>query len=318
MRVENYNDRPWYLFNGHLESIIPYFTYKIYSVDYDRERLELPDGDFLDLDWLRHGSEKLIVISHAFEGNSRDYFVERAAKYFHDKGYDILMWHFRSCSREMNRLPRFYHIGDTDDLDAVISHGLNQGPYTKTFLLGYSMGAATVINYLGIGGYRNHANIAAAAAFSAPLDLKETANRLSKGLSWIYGYSFLKKWKRKINKKAVQFPELFDLNQVRSAKNLDELHAKLTIRLHGFESLKAYYDQHSSAQFLRTIKTPLLIVNAQNDPLLGANSYPPNHFQDVKLEYPKTGGHLGFSLLNKPYSWMELRAEAFFSLKITL
>ncbi|MEQ8239824.1 MAG: alpha/beta fold hydrolase [Cyclobacteriaceae bacterium] len=312
MTVEKYNKRPWYLFNGHLESIIPYKTYKIYSVDYERERIELDDGDFLDVDWLRNGSDKLIVISHAFEGNSRDYFVERAAKYFHQKGFDILMWHFRSCSKEMNRLPRFYHIGDTQDLDEAIGYGLQNGNYRQLNLLGYSMGGATAVNYLGSEGMKHKEKVTSATVFSVPLDLRETSDRLFRGFSWLYGYGFLKKWKRKIARKAETFPELFDLEMVEKASTLDQLHEWQTLKLHGYDNMREYHEQNSSAKFLPTVKTPLLIVNAQNDPLLGAKSFPENTFKMVRLEYPKTGGHLGFSLRNKPFSWMELRAEYFF------
>jgi uncharacterized protein len=313
MKSSSYHNRPWYLFNGHLESIIPYKTYKIYSIPYERERIELSDGDFIDVDWVRSGVDRLIVISHAFEGNSRDYFVERAAKYFHQRGYDILMWHFRSCSKEMNRLPRFYHIGDTADLDTVIAHGQQAGNYKQVFLLGYSMGGATVVNYLANEALKSNHLITAAAVFSVPLDLQETSDRLFSGISRIYGNSFLTKWKRKIVRKAETFPELFDLQLVKKAKTLDQLHEQLTIQLHGYQTMADYYSENAGAQFLPHIKHPLLIVNAKNDPLLGANSFPTIDSQFVTLEYPNTGGHLGFSLANEAHSWMELRAEEFFN-----
>ncbi|MFT6867155.1 MAG: putative alpha/beta-fold hydrolase [Cyclobacteriaceae bacterium] len=312
MNADSYEHKPWYLFNGHLESIIPYKTYKIYSIPYKRERIELLDGDFIDVDWIRNGSDKLLIISHAFEGNSRDYFVERAAKYFHKKGYDILMWHFRSCSKEMNRLPRLYHIGDIDDLDSVIDYGRGVGTYDKIFLMGFSMGGATVVNYLGANGFQNHERITAAAVFSVPLDLKETSDRLFSGVNHIYGHGFLSKWKRKIARKAEQYPDLFDLEDLKKARTLDQLHEKMTIKLLGFDTMEAYHRQNSSAQFLSKVKHPLLIVNAINDPLLGAKSYPSVDSKFVKMEFPKTGGHLGFSLRKEDHSWMETRSEAFF------
>lgn len=303
--------RPWYLFNGHLESIIPYKTYKIYEVPYERARIELADGDFLDVDWVKGGNEKLLVISHALEGNSRDYFVERAAKYFAASGYDVLMWHFRGCSKEMNRLPRFYHTGDTADLEAVISYGLASSSYKNLFLLGFSMGGTTVINYLG-SSEKSTKIVTRAAVFSTPLDLQETSERLSKGFNRIYGLSFMKKWKRRIRRKAEQYPALFDLSQVSSCKTLDELHDRFTVRLHGYDSIQQYYQQNSSSQFLDTVQTPLLIANAENDPLLGPKSYAKIDARNVQQVTAKKGGHLGFSLKKKPYSWMELITEDFF------
>lgn len=303
--------RPWYLFNGHLESIIPYKAYKIYEIEYERERIELTDGDFLDVDWVRGSNDKLIVITHALEGNSRDYFVERAAKYFSSKGYDILMWHFRSCSKEMNRLPRFYHTGDTKDLESVINYGLKSSAYKNLFLLGFSMGGTTVINYLGTS-HPSISQVNGAIVFSTPLDLKETSERLSRGVSKIYGRSFMKKWRSKIKKKAVQFPELFDLSKINDCKTLDELHETFTVKLHGFNSIKEYYSENSSSNFLGKVKTPLVVMNAKNDPLLGPNSYREIGTPFVHQLNTDTGGHLGFSLSRKPYSWMEIISERFF------
>ncbi|MBV6645503.1 MAG: alpha/beta hydrolase [Cyclobacteriaceae bacterium] len=302
--------RPWYLFNGHLESIVPYWTYKIYEVEYERERLELDDGDFLDLDWVRTSSDQLIVISHAFEGNTRDYFVERAAKYFSVRGYDILMWHYRSCSRELNRLPRFYHIGDTEDLHLVVNHGLDSGAYKSVFLLGYSLGGATTLNYLG--SKLVSSEIKAGAVFSVPLDLEETSAILEAGFSKVYANSFLKKWKRKIARKAEQYPDLFDLTMLKKCTTLDQLHGQYTIALHGFDSMQEYFDQNSSLSFLKRINTPLLLVNAKNDPLLGPASFPNITSSWVQTKYPDYGGHLGFSIHKYPHSWMELETEHFF------
>ena len=65
-------DPPWPLRNGHLQTILPAILRWRTNVAYQRERLELDDGDFLDLDWLPSGSRRLAVLSHGLEGSSRD------------------------------------------------------------------------------------------------------------------------------------------------------------------------------------------------------------------------------------------------------
>lgn len=136
--------------NRHMETIIPSMFFKVDDIIYDRERLELSDGDFLDLDWLtgKKKKENLIVLSHGLEGSSDRYYIKRAARYFHERGWDILAWNCRSCSGEMNRLPRFYHHGDTEDLSKVIDHVLKSS-YKKVILIGYSMGGSMSLKYLG-------------------------------------------------------------------------------------------------------------------------------------------------------------------------
>ena len=304
--------RPWYLFNNHMETILPYFTSKIYQVPYERERLELEDGDFLDLDWIKKGSGKLLIISHALEGNSRDYFVERAAGFFSERGYDILIWHFRSCSKEINRLPRLYHVGDTDDLDRVINHGQKTGSYDQLFLMGFSFGGTVVLNYLAKNKIPEA--LMASAVFSVPLDLKQSIKKISSGLNKVsYGKSFSEKVKRKLEKKASQYPSLIPMNEVSKADSLEEIYDLLIKKLYNHASSDHYYSIYSGKNLIEKINSPLLLVNAQNDPLLGSESYPRIELDNVEAEYPRKGGHVGFSIHGSKASWMELRAESFFN-----
>ena len=144
-----YTRRPWHLFNAHLEAAVPYLTRKIYRVKYERERLELDDGDFLDLDWIKSGKEKLMIFSHGIEGNTRDYFVEQGMMFFSQREWDVLGWNYRSCSKEMNRLPQLYHQGNIEDLHAVINHA-SQYSYKEIVLVGFSFGGNITINsFLG-------------------------------------------------------------------------------------------------------------------------------------------------------------------------
>ena len=298
-------------FHGWLETLIPYFTTKIFQVTYQRERLELGDGDFLDLDWLKKGQSKLLVISHGFEGNSHDHFIEKSAAHFIEKGYDILVWHYRSCSKEMNRLPRFYDHGDIDDLDQVIAHALENG-YKELILLGFSFGGSLVINYLG--NKRPNPRIKRAVVFSAPLDLFESTSKMKKGINRLVSRSFRKKWRRKIRRKAEQFPDLFDLSDIEKINTIEELYLRYVIPLHGYASLDEYYQKWSSVQFLENVKTPLLIVNAKNDPFLSKNCFPfelCTNSEFVYLEAPKYGGHTGFTRKRDGDLWYLRRIEEF-------
>jgi predicted alpha/beta-fold hydrolase len=97
--------------------------------EYLRERLELSDGDFLDLDWMSEKRDQLVIITHGLEGNSERHYSKGVARYFFQRGWDALAWNCRGCSGEMNRLPRFYHHGATEDLSAVIEHAIQKKIY---------------------------------------------------------------------------------------------------------------------------------------------------------------------------------------------
>ncbi len=114
--------RPSFLFSAHLETIYPSLLRRLKEVAYQRERIQTPDYDFLDFDWLHKGSNKVVIISHGLEGNtSRDY-MKGMANAFSETGFDVLAWNFRGCSEEMNKQLRFYHSGATEDLDCIVHH----------------------------------------------------------------------------------------------------------------------------------------------------------------------------------------------------
>ncbi|MEQ8903799.1 alpha/beta hydrolase [Ekhidna sp.] len=306
----NYHRRPWYLLNGHFETIIPSLFYEVKGVEYERERLELADGDFLDLDWVRRGNNRLIVLSHGLEGSADRHYIKRPAQYFSNKGWDILAWNNRSCSGEMNRLPRLYHHGATEDIGAVIERGLSEG-YEEMVLIGYSMGGGMQQKYLG---ERNpDPRIKGAISFSVPCNVQNSAEMLRKGASKLYEKRFVKKIKEKILTKS-EIVEM-DVDGIGDVKTFRELDEKFTLKVHReYSSADDFYAKITSDQFLPNIKIPLLIVNALNDPMLGDKCYPmelAEKSQNIYLEMPEKGGHVGFTIPNSEWSYMEYAADRF-------
>jgi len=162
---------PAFLHNGHVQTILPMLLLRRLSIVFERERLELEDGDFLDLDWARVGGDKLAILSHGLEGRSDDGYNRGMATALHAAGWDALAWNFRGCGKEMNRLPRFYHSGETGDLGAVIRFAATK--YSRIALVGFSLGGNLTLKYLGEAS--PHASVIGAVAISAPIDLAASA-----------------------------------------------------------------------------------------------------------------------------------------------
>lgn len=307
-----YHRRPWYFLNGHMETIIPSLFFQVDGVAYERERLELPDGDFLDLDWVRNGNRRLLVLSHGLEGSADRHYIKRPAKYFASKGWDILAWNNRSCSGEMNRLPRFYHHGATEDIAAVIEAGLNEG-YDEVVLMGYSMGGGMQQKYLG--ERTPDPRIKGAISFSVPCNVLDSAEELGKPGNRFYEKRFVQKLKEKILKKSAFMEMPIDLQELRQANTFKELDQAFTLKIHTeYKDANDFYAKITSDQYLPNIEVPLLIVNALNDPMLGEKCYPmevARHKANIFLELPKLGGHVGFIRPNDEYSYMEYAAESF-------
>ena len=304
--------RPLFLFSGHLETIYPAILRGV-DLNYHRERITTPDNDFLDLDWVKSGSKKLVIISHGLEGNSTRAYMKGMARALSGGGFDILAWNFRGCGDEMNRQLRFYHSGATDDLDAVVMHALQRG-YSEIFLIGFSLGGNLTLKYLGEN--KVGPKIEKAVVFSTPLDLYTSCMKISKPANRIYARRFLTSLKEKIRCKSsiMNGLELKGLDEIKTILEFDD---RYTAPLHGFHGAMDYYKKCSSIHFLESIVIPTLIVNAQNDPFLSELCYPvaqcKNH-RFVKFENPRHGGHVGFAQFNKNgLYWSEERALSFFA-----
>ena len=280
---------------------------------YQRERITTPDHDFLDLDWLKQGSKKLIVISHGLEGNTQRAYMKGMAKVGYQHGYDILTWNYRGCSEEMNKTLGFYHSGATHDLATVLQNAQETGQYKEIFLIAFSLGGNLTLKYLGEERTRP-ASLKKAVAFSVPMDLHTSCNKISQPSNWVYSQRFVKSLKEKIIRKSKTLREL-DVRGLDKIKTLREFDDYFTGPIHGFKDALDYYDHCSAIRFVTDIKIPVLVISAANDPFLSPECYPHDLLRNhpyVSFESPQRGGHVGFAQFNKNgLYWSEQRAIEF-------
>ncbi len=313
---------PFYLFNGHLQTIVPSLWRTVPEVAYQRERLELPDGDFLNLDWSRppemRPTDTLAVVSHGLEGDAHRPYMRGMVRALNRAGFDALAWNYRSCGGEMNRLLRSYHLGDTDDLDLVLRHALATGRYRRAFLLGFSAGGNVTLKYLGENAARVPAEVQRAAVFSVPTDLRASSVHIGRLQNQVYLRRFLKSLRLKVRAKAVLLPDQVDLTDIENLRDFQAFDDRYTAPMHGFASAEAYYRYASSERYLGGIRVPTLLVNAQNDPFLPASCFPREVAAGspfVFLETPPEGGHVGFAESNGEY-YSERRAVEFLTAEV--
>ena len=303
---------PWWLSNGHAQTILPVLLPERPKVPFQRSILELPDGDFLDLDTWSQGRPRLAVLSHGLEGNSDADYIHGMARALHDSGWDVVAWNYRGCGGQANRLLRSYHSGETADLRAVLQHVASDRD--QVALVGFSLGGNITLKYLGEAPA--HPAVVAGVAISAPLDLAASAHALDqRWANRLYLHRFLKTLIAKIDAKALRFPGQLDITRLAKIRSFQEFDDRFTAPLHGFRDANEYWTKCSSRQFLGGIRVPTLILNARNDPFLTAESFPfeiVKHLPLVTLEAPTSGGHVGFlDHLKAPMRWSERRVVEF-------
>lgn len=310
----SYTKAPLFYLNGHFESIIPSIWRKIEGVSYEREKIDTPDRDFLNLDWSRVGGERLLIVSHGLEGDSQRHYARALVKLFNQQGIDVLVWNNRSCGGELNFQPVLYHHGSSQDLDTVIQHVLSSTRYSELYLAGISMGGAQTLNYLGKKGADVPSILKKAAVYSTPVHLPSSAAKLRRPVNRFYQQKFLGKLKKKMEAKGRQYPGLIDLDRLPLVRDFDDFDTHYTAKLHGFGNATDFYEQASPHTRLNGIRVPTLILNALNDPLLGKECYPVAFAQgstEIYLEMHKRGGHTGFSIQGSEFNYAEKRLLEF-------
>jgi predicted alpha/beta-fold hydrolase len=299
---------------GALQTILPSQCSFLPIPRYTRERIKTPDADFLDLDWLCSGQQKLLICTHGMEGSSSSTYLRSALPYFAAQGWDVLAWNMRGCSGQPNRMPYWYHSGKSEDLGLVVTHARSR--YEQMMLLGISVGGNITLKYLGEQGADASRYISAAACFSVPCDLAGSANEMAKFKNGLYMWHFMRLLTAKVHAKSQTFPELAMRLSGRTLRTFYDFDSLFTAPLNGFNSAEHYWKSASSLPLLSRICVPTLLVNAANDSFLSASCYPTTAASSssfLSLEVPRSGGHVGFPQRGWRPPWLATRALEFFS-----
>jgi len=279
------------------------------------ERLELTDGDFLDLCWAGTSNGPLVAVLHGLEGSSRSKYAIALLERIERRGWGGVIMQFRGCSGEPNRRDRSYHSGDTRDFEFLLATLEKRYPNRQIMAVGYSLGGNVLLKHLGQSS--NSTRLSAAAAVSVPFDLGAAANRLDKGLSKLYQHHLVGSLQAKIRTKfrelrpPIPFGELGKWNDFWSFDN------NVTAPLHGFKNVHEYYARSSCRQYLRAITIPTLVIHSRDDPFLSTDAIPSADelSNTTELILTQHGGHVGFVSGHNPFKpryWIDDHLMAWF------
>lgn len=308
---------PAWLRNPHAQTVFAAVLARAPHPPLRRERWETPDGDFVDVDFLDGPPDApWLHLFHGLEGSSRSPYARMLMHFARTRGWRGSVFHFRGCSGELNRLPRAYHSGDSDEADWALARIKTLAGAAPLYAAGVSLGGNVLAKWLGERGEAARDVVAAAAVACAPMDLVAAADALERGLTRMYARHFLRTLKRTALGKLERFPGLFEARAVRRSSTLRQFDDVVTARLHGFRDALDYYTRASSKPVLGGIAVPTLLLNARDDPFMPDWALPTEREVSavVKLEFPSHGGHVGF--VTGPFpghiEWLSQRLLHFF------
>lgn len=313
MTPGDFRPAPW-LRGPHRQTLFAYLAHPRPRLDWRHERLELPDGDFVDLAHLGSGAGPLVCLFHGLEGNLRSHYVGGLARALVAAGLRVTFMHFRGCSGEPNRLPRAYHSGDTGDIGFLLATLRAREPATPLAAVGFSLGGNALLKHLGERGAASP--LAAAVAVSVPFDLDACATRIDTGFSRVYQARLVRRMRVSTRARLERLGHLpIDVAAMERARSFREFDDCVTAPLHGFAGAADYYARASSGPWLARIRTPVRIIQARDDPFVGPGPVPgPGDVSAaVELDVSDHGGHVGFVAGQdsiRPGWWLERRIPA--------
>jgi uncharacterized protein len=314
----SYRAPPW-LPGGHLQTIYPLLLPRATN-RFRRQRIETPDGDFVDFDWLEGGGgprSPLVVLFHGLESSGNAHYAAAIMRKVRGAGWRGVVPHFRGCSGEANRLPRAYHSGDFAEVGWMLATVRAIVADAPICAVGVSLGGSALLNWLGREQADASRYLVAAAAVSTPLDLTAAGVAIEVGFCRVYSRTFQRTLVPKALAMARRFPGLLDPAAIRSVDSMYAFDGAVTAPLHGFASTDDYWARASSKPWLRGICLPTLVLNAKNDPFIPAASLPGTSEvgSGVMLEQPEHGGHAGFPAPPFPgnLGWLPTRLVSFFN-----
>ncbi|MCL6270845.1 hydrolase [Sansalvadorimonas sp. 2012CJ34-2] len=314
---------PW-LSSAHMQTLWSPLFRRQEIPERHRERLELADGDFINLDWFgpEDGKKPLTILLHGLTGCSQSKYIVGLQRALAGEGLPSVAMNFRGCGGEPNNLTVGYHSGISSDLKLVLNELSSRFPGRTLRAVGYSLGGNVLLKYQGENGGKSLLD--AAVAVSVPFELDQCSRRIDQGFSRVYRNRFMQELKEYVAVKKEHFRKhdwhdrLKTMDELGCVENLTtfyEYDDQVTAPLHGYSSAEDYYRKCSSRGFLGHITKPTLILQASDDPFLFTYSVPEQDelSSSTQMELSSGGGHVGFISSDglKPVYWLEQRIPQF-------
>lgn len=283
---------PWWMPNKHAQTILP-----------NRLRRSPPpgqwhsfksrDGDTLEYKALDHGGP-LVLILHGLGGCGESPYVMGMQRHLNQAGFSTWAWNARGAVAP-NQSARTYHGGCYADVQDLI----DQAGDREVYAIGFSLGAAMLLNAIG----RDARGIRAAVTISCPFGFVDNVRHLDGPKGAIYRRYLIGRLQRMAQRKrqhglaigaewAADYPQDQELASLTTFQAFDD---RLTGPLNGFDNAMDLYEQVDPAQVFSTIETPLLMLQADDDPFFTPDSRPPRPLpKSCQFELTRGGGHVGF------------------------
>ncbi|KAL8138897.1 hypothetical protein V2J09_004898 [Rumex salicifolius] len=299
-----YDPFPFIGWNRHVETIFAALFRSRPEVCYRRECLRTPDDGAIALDWIAGDDRSfpddspVVILLPGLTGGSGDTYVRHMLMRAREQGWRVVVFNSRGCGDSPVTTPQFYSASFTGDIRQVVGHVTGRYPKANVYAIGWSLGANILVRYLGEESYK--CPLSGAVSLCNPFNLPIADEDFRKGFNNVYDKSLASALRKIFKRHITLFEDIggeYNIPMAANAKTVKDFDEGLTRVSFGFKSADDYYSNSSSSDSIKHVRTPLLCIQAANDPIAPARGIPRKDIEEnehcLLIVTPK-GGHLGW------------------------
>ncbi|KAJ9549840.1 hypothetical protein OSB04_022383 [Centaurea solstitialis] len=299
-----YDPYPLVTYNGHLETIFAFFFRSTPYVRYQRECLRTKDNGTVSIDWVAGDHRSLpadtptLILLPGLTGGSGESYIRHMLVRARSKGWRVVVFNSRGCANTPVTTPQFYSASFLGDISQAITHISSRYPAANLYAVGWSLGANIIVQYMAQESV--NCRLSGAVSLCNPFNFVIGDVELRKGFNAVYNKALAYSLRRLFRRNALLFEDIdgdYDIRAAANCSSIREFDQAMTRVSFGFKSADDYYENCGSANVIKHVTTPLLCIQAENDPIAPAKVIP---YEDIKensncmLIVTPQGGHLGW------------------------
>lgn len=288
--------------NGHLMTVASTFWRREFHLQPAEDRLFQVDPESRILGhchWQpgKSTATPVVVVVHGLEGSSGSGYMRGIAEKAALRGFHAIRLNQRNCGDTETLTPTLYNSGLSSDYRAVLMELIDKDGFEQIFFAGYSMGGNLVSKMAGELGAAHPPELRGVAAVCPALDLAACADALERPDNFFYQRHFVRGLLGRYARKARLFPQRYKADGFGPIRTVRAFDDAITAPQFGYRDAQDYYDHAGAKRVIASVRVPLLLVTAQNDPFIPFASFAAARVSEnpaVEFIAPSHGGHCGF------------------------
>jgi predicted alpha/beta-fold hydrolase len=255
----------------------------------------------------------LAIVIHGLTGTEDSAYMLSIARHLLDGGHTVLRLNLRGAGPSRPLCGGHYYAGRSQDFRHLLELLPKELTRQGIVAVGYSLGGAMLLKYLGEEGAATP--LSAAASVSAPIDLAVTCRNMMRPRNWLYHYLMLASMKVEATGEGARLTAA-ERTAILGARTVWQYDDDFIAARHGFADAADYYERCKPVRFMPDIRIPTLVLSSLDDPWIPGALYSGYDWRANKSLaplLPSHGGHVGFHGTGDKRPWSDLAVTRFFA-----